>query len=121
MLWQAKRQELGVAGQLAANCVRPTSIGGPRLDGSPTFEPFLGGFLLAGRAGIDVTTKGLGSASGNRLHCLKLACGQRAAKARVVSRSVAAKDIAQLGHRMPAESVSSTPLASSCAFWVRWA
>jgi hypothetical protein len=35
-------------------------------------------------------------------------------------RDLAAEDLAKSSHRMPAESVSSTPLASSCAFCVRW-
>jgi hypothetical protein len=74
---------------------------------------------LTGGAGVDMTAKRLGSTLGNRLHHLQLAWGQRAAKASAIGRPVAAEDLAKRGHRMPAESVSSTPLANSCAFWVR--
>src|SRR5947208_2496299 len=75
---------------------------------------------LAGRAGRDLAAKGLGTALGDRLHRLKLAFGQRAAKARPVVGTIAAADVAEGDHRRPAESVLSTPLANSSAFWVRW-
>src|SRR6266545_3615075 len=75
---------------------------------------------LARRAGVDVATKGLGTTLGDRLQRLKQALGQRAAKARAIGRPVAAEDLTKGGHRRPAASVSSTPLASSSAFWVRW-
>ena len=74
---------------------------------------------LTGRAGVDVTAKCLSPTRFDRLHRLQLAWGQRAATARPVGRPVAAEDLAKCGHRMPAESVSSTPLANSSAFWVR--
>jgi hypothetical protein len=67
-----------------------------------------------------MTTQCLSSTRFDRLHRLQLALGQRAATARAIGRPVATEDLAKRGHRMPAESVSRTPLASSCAFWVRW-
>jgi len=75
---------------------------------------------LTGRAAVDMAAKRLGSARFDRLHRPQLALGQRTAKAGAIGRSIAAEDRAKRSHRMPAESVSSTPLASSCAFWVRW-
>src|SRR5215212_8917101 len=74
---------------------------------------------LTGRTGVDMAAKRLSSTRFDRLHRLQLAWGQRAATARPVGRPVAAEDLAKCGHRMPAESVSSTPLANSSAFWVR--
>jgi len=101
-------------------------------------QPGWGGVLLAGRAvaiatgvvavagdltrwaGIDGATKGFGPALGDRLPGLQLAFRQRATKARALGGAVATEEVAEGGHRIPAERVSSTPLASSSALWVRW-
>ena len=101
-------------------------------------KPLLGRILLAGwtvavaagvvavacgatsGAAVDVAAQHLGSALLNREHRLVLTVGKRGAKTRPVGGSVTAEDLAERGHCIPAESVSSTPLASSSALRVRW-
>ena len=67
-----------------------------------------------------LTSERRSTALGDGLHRLKLAFGQRAATACPGGGTVAAEAVAERGPRIPAARVSSTPLASSSAFWVRW-